>query len=103
MPHTYAVIWMRRDVIDEKGNRAFHFSNKVTDGANPNPPIGVQNTYMMQANQYAFGAYNLQVLVWIIIQLYRIAGNFRGRKLSRIGRIGAFRGENFRGMLELVA
>ena len=63
VPHTYAVIWMRRDVIDEKGNQAFHFSNKVTDGANPDPPIGVQNTYMMQANQYAFGAYNLQVLV----------------------------------------
>ena len=30
---------------------------------------------------------------------YRIAGNFRGRKLSRIGRKAAFRGENFRGML----
>ena len=60
---------MRRDVIDEKGNQAFHFSNKVTDGANPDPPIGVQNTYMTQANQYAFGAYNLQVSVWIIIQL----------------------------------
>ena len=30
---------------------------------------------------------------------YRIAGNFRGRKLSRIGRIGAFHGENVRGML----
>ena len=55
---------MRRDVIDEKGNPAFLFSNKVTDGANPDPPIGVQNTYVMQANQYAFGAYNLQVLVW---------------------------------------
>ena len=34
---------------------------------------------------------------------YRIAGNFRGRKLSRIGRKGAFRGENFCGMLKLVA
>ena len=34
--------------------------------------------------------------------IYRIAGNFRGRKLSRIGRKGAFRGENFRGMLKLV-
>ena len=34
---------------------------------------------------------------------YRIAGNFRGRKLSRIGRKGAFRGKNFRGMLKLVA
>ena len=30
---------------------------------------------------------------------YRIGGNFRGRKLSRISRIGAFRGENFRRML----
>ena len=27
---------------------------------------------------------------------YRIAGNFRGRKLSRIGRKGAFCGENFK-------
>ena len=27
--------------------------------------------------------------------VYCIAGNFRGRKLSRIGRKGAFRGENF--------
>ena len=27
------------------------------------------------------------------ITTYRIAGNFRGRKLSRIGRKGAFRGE----------
>ena len=35
--------------------------------------------------------------------LYRIAGNFRGRKLSRVGRKGAFHGENFRGMLKLVA
>ena len=35
--------------------------------------------------------------------IYHIAGNFRGRKLSRIGRKGAFRGENFRGMLKLVA
>ena len=34
---------------------------------------------------------------------YRIAGNFRGRKLSRIGKKGAFRGENFRGTLNLVA
>ncbi|MCG8625297.1 MAG: septin family protein [Proteobacteria bacterium] len=34
---------------------------------------------------------------------YHIAGNFRGRKLSWIGRKGAFRGENFRGMLKLVA
>ena len=34
---------------------------------------------------------------------YRIAGNFRGRKLSRIGRKGAFRGENFRGTSKLVA
>ena len=31
--------------------------------------------------------------------MYRIAGNFRGGKLSRIGRKGAFCGENFRGML----
>ena len=35
----------------------------------------------------------------IRIQRYHIAGNFRGRKLSRIGRKGAFRRENFRGML----
>ena len=35
--------------------------------------------------------------------VYRIAGNFRGRKLSRIGGKGAFRGENFRGMLKVVA
>ena len=34
---------------------------------------------------------------------YRIAGNFRGRKLSRIGRKGAFCGKNFHGMLKLVA
>ena len=34
--------------------------------------------------------------------IYRIAGNFRGRKLSRISRKGAFHGENFRGMLKLV-
>ena len=33
----------------------------------------------------------------------RIAGNFRGRKLSWIGRKGAFTGENFRGTLKLVA
>ena len=32
--------------------------------------------------------------------LCTVAGNFRGRKLSRIGRKGAFRGENFRGMLK---
>ena len=31
---------------------------------------------------------------------YRIAGNFRGRKLSQIGRKGAFRGNS---MLKLVA
>ena len=31
--------------------------------------------------------------------VYRIAGNFRGRKLSWIGRKGAFRRENFYGML----
>ena len=36
-------------------------------------------------------------------QNYRIAGNFRGGKLSRIGRKGAFRGENFRGTSKLVA
>ena len=56
-------MWMLRDVIDEKGNRAFLFSNKVTDGANPNPPLGVPRTYLTQAEQYGFGAYNLQVLV----------------------------------------
>lgn len=60
---TLAVMWMRRDVIDENDNQAFLFSNKVTDGANPNPPLGVPHTYVTQANQYAFGAYNLQVLV----------------------------------------
>jgi hypothetical protein len=54
---------MRRDVIDEQGNQAFHYSNKVTDGANPNPPLGVQSTFLTQANQYSSGAYNLQVLV----------------------------------------
>jgi hypothetical protein len=54
---------MRRDVIDEQGKEAFRFSNKVTDGANPNPPLGVPHTYMMQANQYTSGAYNLQVRV----------------------------------------
>ena len=54
---------MRRDITDEAGNKAFHFSNKVTDGANPDPPLGIQNTYMTQADKYAFGAYNLQVLV----------------------------------------
>ena len=32
---------------------------------------------------------------------YRIAGNFRGRKLSRIGRKSEFRGENFRGSLKI--
>jgi hypothetical protein len=58
-----AVVWMRRDVIDEQGNQAFHYSNKVTDGANPNPPLGVQSTFLTQANQYSSGAYNLQVLV----------------------------------------
>ena len=31
---------------------------------------------------------------------YRIAGNFRGRKLSWIDRKGVFRGENFRGTLK---
>ena len=35
--------------------------------------------------------------------VYRIAGNFRGRKLSRIGRKGAFHGENFHRILKLVA
>ena len=30
---------------------------------------------------------------------YRIAGNFRGRKLSRIGEKDDFRGEIFRGLL----
>ena len=34
---------------------------------------------------------------------YRIAGNFRGRKLSRIGEKYDFRGENFRGLLACVA
>ena len=54
---------MRRGVTDEAGNKAFLFSNKVTDKANPDPPIGVPNTYMTYADQYALGAYNLQVLV----------------------------------------
>ena len=39
----------------------------------------------------------------VAMHAYRIAGNFRGRKLSRIRRKGAFRGENFRGMLKLIA
>ena len=34
---------------------------------------------------------------------YCIAGNFRERKLSRISRKGAFHGENFCGILKLVA
>ena len=34
---------------------------------------------------------------------YRIAGNFRGRKLSRIGEKDDFRGENFRGLLPFSA
>ena len=38
--------------------------------------------------------------VWDNLQ-YRIAGIFRGRKLSRISSKGAFCGENFRGMLKL--
>ena len=33
------------------------------------------------------------------IAIYRIAGNFRGRKLSQIGEKYNFRGENFRGLL----
>ena len=32
-------------------------------------------------------------------EIYRIAGNFQGRKLSRIGEKDNFHGENFRGML----
>ena len=31
---------------------------------------------------------------------YHIMGNFQGRKLSQIGRKGAFYGENFRGILD---
>ena len=34
---------------------------------------------------------------------YRIAGNFRGRKLSRIGEKYDFRRENFRGLLACAA
>ena len=34
---------------------------------------------------------------------YRIAVNFRGRKLSRIGEKYDFRGENFRGLLSFAA
>ena len=34
-----------------------------------------------------------------LLSTYRIAGNFRGRKLSRIGEKYAFRGENFCGLL----
>ena len=58
-----AVIWMRRDVLDRSGNKAFRFSNMVTDGANPNPPIGDPNTYLTQTNQFQSGGYNIQVLV----------------------------------------
>ena len=39
------------------------------------------------------------VHVWMMTS-YRTAGNFQGRKLSRISRKGAFRGENFRGWLK---
>ena len=46
--------------------------------------------------------YNI-VYAIILTCMYRIAGNFRGRKLSRIGRKGAFRRENSCGMLKLVA
>ena len=35
--------------------------------------------------------------------IYRIAGNFRGRKLSRIGEKYDFHGENFRGLLTFAA
>ena len=45
----------------------------------------------------------ISLLILILRIAYRIVGNFRGRKLSRIGSKGAFRGENFRGMLKLVA
>ena len=37
------------------------------------------------------------------IAIYRIAGNFRGRKLSQIGEKYNFRGENFRGYLTFAA
>ena len=47
--------------------------------------------------------HHLLRLVPCVSAEYRIAGNFRGRKLSRIGRKGAFRGENFRRTLKLVA
>ena len=58
-----AVIWMRRDVLDSRGNKAFRFSNMVTDGANPNPPVGDPNTYLTQTSQLISGVYNIQVLV----------------------------------------
>ena len=45
---------------------------------------------------------NLISYVRLDHMLYHIAGNFGGRKLSRIGRKGAFRGENFRGMQKLI-
>jgi hypothetical protein len=57
------VIWIWRNVTDERGKKAFYLSNMVTDGANPNQPIGEPNTYMMHADQRKPGAYNLQVLV----------------------------------------
>ena len=66
----HAVIWMRRDVLDKGNNKAFHFSNMVTDGANPSPPIGDPNTYLTQTSQLISGVYNLQVLVRINSILY---------------------------------
>ena len=43
--------------------------------------------------------YSIRVFTGLIksrnIKYYHIAGNFQGRKLSRIGRKGAFCGENF--------
>ena len=46
----------------------------------------------------------INILTWCVQQaIYRIAGNFRGRKLSRIGEKYDFHGENFRGLLAFAA
>ena len=52
----------------------------------------------------SYGSVQVSLLALFLFKPgYRIAGNFRGRKVSRISRKGAFRRENFRGMLKLVA
>ena len=62
--------------------------------------------HLINIISFIFGFLSMMGLVIVAsfqVSTYCIAGNFRGRKLSRIGRKGAFRGENFRGMLKLVA